>query len=150
MGNTGRTQKCMKGCWISLQDMLGPSRGQHLLSPIFKNLNISGLLFLINLCGMFSALQLSFLQASWEEFLHLSHAAFPPPGVSFLLFHLPIAFIVVLWFILLSFELRSGHKTAPEERSVPILTWICCIILDRSILGKIMVNLLPVPKFPHH
>lgn len=77
----------------------------------------------------------------------ISCATFCPH--SFLPFQMPKTFIVVLWLIFLSSEPSSGHKTDPEERSVPILAWICSILLVRSILGKITVNLLPMPEFLH-
>lgn len=85
---------------------------------------------------------------SWEECLHLSHVQLFVSVVFYLSRHQKHLLLFCGWFFL-SFELTSGHKTAPEERSIPIPTWIFIIILDRSILGKITVNLLPVPEFLH-
>lgn len=48
--NTERIQKLRKSCRVLL---LVPLGRENLLSPVLKNLKISGLLFLINLCGMF-------------------------------------------------------------------------------------------------
>lgn len=85
---------------------------------------------------------------SWEECLHLSHVKLFVPTVFYLSRHQKHLLLFCGWFFL-SFEPRSGHKTDPEERSVPILARICSIILDRSILAKITVN-QPVPELLHH
>lgn len=146
-GNTERTQKLRKGCRVLL---LVPLGGENLLSPVLKNLKISGLLFLINLCRMFwvsmACFSLGFLG---RMFAFISCATLCSHESVFYFPSCQYHLSLFCGLFLLSFELKPRHKTAPENRSVPILRWICCIILDRSIFGKIMANILPVPEFPH-
>lgn len=146
-GNTGRVQKLIKIAVFYYRLHLAILECTINITTFEKPKNTSSAVshhFLWNV-WVFAAWSSS---GSWEECLHLSHVQLFVPTVFYLSRCQKHLLLFRGWFFL-SFEPRSGHKTAPEERSVPLLAWICSIILDRSILGKITVHLLPVPEFLH-